>query len=419
MRTLKNYLPGTGMLKALSILLAALLIFSGAAGEVFATEVDTAVEDVVEQELTPVEAYIFEYLGPWQNTTFVNEFFLSSGKILQLHIIEPLAGQGDQWYTDLSTALARLLAEYELDHARLFIDFIDAHGARIDSFDIDLKESKSLHAWFESAEEGATGSGTPLAQTVTSPETESTDQISADGIQIIRPRPNGVGSVPVEVLDHFSEWNAPAQLRQFSINDKTFLSFTVHLDIDDETIDASDLYALIEEAKTESWFIYDRIYIDLVSLEGFRYGSFEVDLVADENKVAAFEFDHWLNEWPVSEPSGGPEYEVGDMLITMDDSEEKVFSDDARVIYLTFTIKNISADGAFAPIENLQIEASQGGEPLNLENQIDMNQILLLPAGESISARYGFQLSSDEQLEIVLTEIETENTASFTLMPLG
>ncbi len=244
--------------------------------------------------------------------------------------------------------------------------------------------------------------------------------VSAEGIQIIRPRPTGVGSVPVEVLDHFSEWNAPAQLRQFSINDKTFLSFTVHLDIDDETIDSSDLYALIEEAKTEPWFIYDRIYVDLVSLEGFRYGSFEVDLVGDENKVAAFEYDYWIDELPEIQPSGGPEYEVGDMLITMDDTEEKVFANDSRVIYITFTIKNITEEGAFTPIENLQVEASQGGEPLALENQIDMNQILSLHAGESISTTYGFQLlSSDEPVEIVLTETETDNTASFTLMPLG
>ena len=68
MRTLKNYLAGTGMLKALSVLLAVLLLLFGAAGEVWATEVETAVEDETEQELTPVEAYIFEYLAPWQNT---------------------------------------------------------------------------------------------------------------------------------------------------------------------------------------------------------------------------------------------------------------------------------------------------------------------------------------------------------------
>ncbi|HHT45431.1 MAG TPA: DUF5067 domain-containing protein [Fastidiosipila sp.] len=174
MRTLKNYLPGTGMLKALSVLLAVLLLLFGAAGEVWATEVETAVEDETEQELTPVEAYIFEYLAPWQNTTIVNEFFLSSGKILQLHIIEPLTDQGDEWYAELSKSLARLLDEFELDHERLFIDFIDAEGARIDAFDIDLNARESLHAWFESADEGATGEATDLNQTITLPEAEIT-----------------------------------------------------------------------------------------------------------------------------------------------------------------------------------------------------------------------------------------------------
>lgn len=391
---------------ALAIFMSIALFFSS---PLYATEEKPDSETAWET----VESVVLTHMEPWPEQVVVSEFFMHQAKVLQLHILMPTLQADDPWLDQLSLQTATLLQDEAIDHDRLLIDFIDLAGMRFVAYDVDLDAKNAQFAWYEN-EDDVYG---PSEEDKSDADTPPTAIIDPANLTLTQPRPEGLGSVPVDVLNHFSEWDASFQMRQFSYDDYNFLTFFVDLDLAANDVDARELYSLIEEAKSEAWFDYERIYIDLFSPEGYRYGAFDVDSDDLRNTIATFDLAYWSETYTPLD-TDGPRYQFGAIEVTLDDYERSSAADESY-LNLYFSVKNMDPDASFAPIERLQVSAFQDNTRLISIADFDFMKIFPLASAQHVSdLQYRFKLQSEHPLEIVLEDPVSGESASFWLQLL-
>ena len=90
-----------------------------------------------EEEVTvsAAEATVFGYLGDWQDTMIVSEYYFMDADVLQLYLMVPSMDEVD--FDAFSSVFWDMLDAPDLAHERVYLDIVDQTGIRIESYDID------------------------------------------------------------------------------------------------------------------------------------------------------------------------------------------------------------------------------------------------------------------------------------------
>lgn len=185
-----------------------------------------------------------------------------------------------------------------------------------------------------------------------------------------------IGDVSEDEAAFFGAWKGELQIRRLIIGEVKILVLTV-IKTSDESPDYFALDRLMQEAEEETWFDYDRYYVDQnLGETAKRESVFDIDIKADTYDNAAFPGA------AVPDPDENAlEFSIGEAAIVIQDAYVDRTGDKAAIVF-ELDMTNTGDEGVIIPYWNVDVKIFQDDVTL-MQDEYTENHYLPITIGQT------------------------------------